>query len=105
MQSNNIYMVVRHSLEDIENRKGAISVQDAMYILYRAIDTIKEVLGDTLRNQAAIAAMQGFISMLNNPEIVESVHLDACKKGMTLDSWVADTSILYADALLKRLKR
>ena len=93
MESNNFYTMARKALEDTEKVKGTLTVQDAMDVLYQVIELVTCQLNNAVRNEAAIAAMQG---MLSNPALV-----DQCvKQRVTIEK----ASVDFADALIKELK-
>lgn len=56
-----------------------------------------------LREHAAIAAMQGFISTMNNTEILNSFNRVSSEHNISTCEFVAQSAVNYADALVEGL--
>lgn len=94
MESNNPYIMARKTLEGYEKFNGTITVRDAMDVLYQVVELVTGQLYNAVRNQAAIAAMQG---MLSNPALVD----DGYDYRVTIEK----AAVCYADSLIEELKK
>ena len=56
-----------------------------------------------LRERAAIAAMQGFITTMQSLETLNAYNRTAFSKGQETREFVAEAAVTYADALVAEL--
>ena len=59
--------------------------------------------GLTKRELFAMAAMQGFLSVMASPEVLGSIAMGAKEAGIGPDQYIAEHAVAQADALLAAL--
>lgn len=87
-----------------------MDVKTAEIILESPLDLDQNFVNDgldsaliTKREQIAMECLQGLMNIYNSPELAKAVDTMAQQKGITVETALADSAVVQADALLKRL--